>query len=62
MKEQRCPFCTKNIDTDAMTWEYNPLAGREGKCPECGKKIFLQRQPRGLVNGKDGNLVRRFRK
>jgi len=57
-----CPYCKKHIDPDSITWEYNAKVGREGKCPKCGRKLYLHRQPRGLVKGKDGNLVRRFRK
>jgi endogenous inhibitor of DNA gyrase (YacG/DUF329 family) len=60
-KKRACPYCSKKSAIEEFKLEYHKL-GRQGKCPKCGKKVFMQREARGIIKDpKTGVARKRFR-
>ena len=59
--KKECPTCKKSSPIEDFNLEYHKL-GRCGKCPKCGKKVFLSREARSIVKDPITGVARkRFR-
>lgn len=58
---KECPGCKKKSSIEEFNLQYHKL-GRQGKCPKCGKKVFLSIEARGIITDPNTGVARkRFR-
>ena len=59
--KEECSTCKKSSPIEDFNLEYHK-SGRQGKCPKCGKKVFITQEARNIIKDPITGVARkRFR-